>query len=268
MHIFNRVKFLTPESVELEFTLAGIGNRVWALVIDYHVLGLTIGLFFIAWTTITVQLRDFWANLFGDKAGLWSLAIAFFIFFVIYVGYFVFFEAIWQGQTPGKRVAKIRVVRDDGRPVGLQQTTLRALLRPFDEVLFIGAFLIIFSGKEKRLGDLVAGTIVIQTQAVNVAAKEKLVLSEAANSVCDNLLQVADLSPMLPDDFAVIREYLIRRNIMSEKARASLSLELTRQVQAIIKLENLSNNISPDVFLEAIYLAYQRGGSREWGVGE
>ncbi len=263
MHIFNRVKFVTPESVELEFTLAGIGSRVWALVIDYHVLGLTIGLFFIAWTTITVQLRDFWANLFGDKAALWSVAIAFFIFFVIYVGYFVFFEAIWQGQTPGKRIAKIRVVRDDGRPVGLQQTALRALLRPFDEVLFIGAFLIIFSTKEKRLGDLVAGTIVIQIQALNVAEKEKLVLSEAANSFCDSLLQVADLSPMLPDDFAVIKEYLIRRNIMSEKARTSLSLELTRQVQSIIKLENFSNNISPDVFLEAIYLAYQRGGSRE-----
>jgi uncharacterized RDD family membrane protein YckC len=268
MHIFNRVKFVTPESVELEFTLAGIGSRVWALMIDYTVLGSSLSLFFIIWMTITVQLRDFWTDSFGDKAALWSLAIAFFIFFVIYVGYFVFFEAIWQGQTPGKRVAKIRVVRDDGRPVGLQQTTLRALLRPFDEILFIGAFLIIFSTKEKRLGDLVAGTIVIQTQAVNVAAKEKLVLTEAASSLCDNLLQVADLSPILPDDFAVIREYLIRRNIMSEKARASLSLELARQVQSIIKLENFSNNISPDVFLEAIYLAYQRRGSREWGVGE
>ncbi len=268
MHIFNRVKFVTPESVELEFTLAGIGSRAWALIIDYHVLGLIIGLFLIVWTTISVQLLDFWTSIFGDQAGLWSLAIAFFLFFAIYVGYFVFFEAIWQGQTPGKRVAKIRVVRDDGRPVGLQQTTLRALLRPFDELLFIGAFLIIFSGKEKRLGDLIAGTIVIQTQAVNVSVKEKLVLSEAANSVCENLLQVADLSPMLPDDFAVIREYLIRRNIMSEKARASLSLELTRQVQSIIKLENFDNHVSPDVFLEAIYLAYQRVGSREWGVGE
>lgn len=264
MHIFNRIKFITPESVELEFTLAGIGNRAWALIIDYSVLGLFLGVFLIVWTFISVQLADFWTGFFGDKAGLWALAIAFFIFFIIYVGYFVFFETIWQGQTPGKRFAKIRVVRDDGRPVGLQQTTLRALLRPIDELFFIGALLIIFTHQEKRIGDLTAGTIVIQTQTINISDKEQLVLSDAADAWCANLLAIADLSPMLPDDFAVIREYLVRRSIMSEKARLSLSQQLTQQVQAIIKLDNIPPNISSDVFLEAVYLAYQKKG-RESG---
>ncbi|MGF1672570.1 MAG: RDD family protein, partial [Rivularia sp. (in: cyanobacteria)] len=83
MHIFRRVKFRTPESIELEFTLAGIGNRAWALLIDYHVLGLTIALFVVVWTTLSVQLTDFWISIFGTQTPLWMLAIAFFILFAI-----------------------------------------------------------------------------------------------------------------------------------------------------------------------------------------
>ncbi|NMG18884.1 RDD family protein [Brasilonema bromeliae] len=256
MHIFNRVKFRTPESVELEFTLAGIGNRAWALLIDYLVLSVILILFLIAWITVFIQLADLWKFIFRDQAGFWLVAIAFLIGFAIYVGYFVFFETLWQGQTPGKRFAKIRVVRDDGRPIGLQQATLRALLRPFDEVLFIGAILIMFSNQEKRLGDLAAGTIVIQTQTPTTSTT--LTISEQAKSVSEQLLQIADLSAMLPDDFAVIREYLHRRPAMAPKARTSVALQLAKDVKAIIHLENIPEAVTPDVFLEAIYLAYQK----------
>ncbi|HLP87627.1 MAG TPA: RDD family protein [Nostocaceae cyanobacterium] len=256
MHIFNRVKFNTPESVELEFTLAGIGSRAWALLVDYFILGLTLALFFLAWTVISIQLAPVLVDIFGGGVGLWLVAIAFLTSFVIYTGYFVFFETMWQGQTPGKKTAKIRVVRDDGRPVGLQQAGLRAILRPFDELLFIGALLIIFHGKEKRLGDIVAGTIVIQSQTGEKS--RNLTVSEQAKSFYSQLQQTADLSQLLPDDFAVIREYLLRRNGMSAKARASLSIKLAQQVQSIINLEVLPANIASDVFLEAVYLAYQQ----------
>ncbi len=256
MHIFNYIKFRTPESVELEFTLAGIGNRAWALIIDYHILAVSLVMFFVAWTIFSVQLVGFLTDIFGSASVVWLIAIAFIAWFVIYVGYFVFFETLWQGQTPGKRFAKIRVVRDDGRLIGLQQATLRALLRPFDEFLFIGAFLIMFGRREKRLGDLVAGTIVIQAQTPITSAT--LIISEQARSLYEHLLQIADLSPLLPDDFAVIREYLQRRSAMASKARIALALQLAQQVKAIIDLENLPENVTPDVFLEAVYLAYQQ----------
>ncbi|RCJ42117.1 hypothetical protein A6770_07805 [Nostoc minutum NIES-26] len=258
MSFFNRITFQTPESVELEFSLAGIGNRALALIIDYLLLGLTLFGFFIAWTFLSIQLFDFIDKIFANSQnlGLWLLAIFFIATFSIYAGYFVLFETIWRGQTPGKRFAKIRVVRDDGRPIGLQQATLRSLLRPFDESLFIGAFLIMFSRREKRLGDLAAGTIVIQTQTSTASATLKI--SEQARSLYGYLLQITDLSPLLPDDFAIIREYLQRRGAMALKARTALALQLTQQVQAILDLEKLPENVSPDVFLEAIYLAYQQ----------
>lgn len=260
MHIFRRVKFRTPESIELEFTLAGIGNRAWALLIDYHILGLTIVVFSVVWTTISVQLGDFWISIFGKQTPLWMLAIAFFVFFAIYSGYFVFFEALWQGQTPGKRFAKIRVIRDDGKPAGLPQAALRALLRPVDEIFFIGVFLIMLQRREKRLGDLVAGTIVIQNQ--QPIASTAIVVSEQAKSFSSELLQIADISPMLPDDFVVISEYLRRRLAMSPKAKSNLSLKLAEQVKEIINLENIPPNISADLFLEAIYFAYQENNGK------
>jgi uncharacterized RDD family membrane protein YckC len=255
MHLFNRIKFTTPESVEIEFTLAGIGSRALALMIDYLILAFTLAILALIWSFIFQQVTDVGVSIFGSNFGLWLIAISLLSFFFIYTGYFVLFETLWQGQTPGKSIAKIRVVRDDGRPVSLQQTVLRALLRPLDESLFIGAFLITFSNREKRIGDLAAGTIVIQAETV--VKSSNLAISEAAKSFHLHLQETADLSPLLPDDFAIIREYLLRRNGMSTKARTALSLKLTQQVQSIINLEILPGNIASDVFLEAVYLAYQ-----------
>jgi uncharacterized RDD family membrane protein YckC len=257
MHIFNRITHQTPESVELEFTLAGIGNRAWALVIDYHILGLLLVVFLTLWSILSYQLVEIWGNLFQRiDIGLWLVAIALLVMFFIYTGYFVIFETLWQGQTPGKRFAKIRVIRDDGRPISIQQATLRSLLRPFDDILFLGAFLIAFTRREKRLGDLAAGTIVIQAESPTTAAN--FPISNQAKDLAQQLIHDADFSQLLPDDFAVIREYLQRRKAMTPKARTQLCLQLAGQVKSIIALKNPPEAATPDVFLEAVYLAYQQ----------
>jgi uncharacterized RDD family membrane protein YckC len=259
MNLFNRIKHQTPESVELEFNLAGIGSRAWALIIDYHILGLSLTLLFLAFSYSYYQLSEFFIQRFGNanKLGLWLFAIGFLITFFIYTGYFVFFETLWQGQTPGKRIAKIRVIRDDGRPVGLQHAILRSLLRPVDDLMFIGALLIMFTNKEKRLGDFVSGTFVIQQES-NTIKKQNLILSSLAENLADKLLQISDFSQMLPDDFAVIREYLQRRVAMTPKAKTRLSQGLSQQIKAILNLQVLPDNVTPEVFLEAVYLAYQK----------
>ena len=83
-------------------------------------------------------------------------------------------------------------------------------------------------------------------------------VSEPAQQLAIQLPQMANLSQLLPDDFATIREYLQRRGAMTPKAKAELSLKLARQVKEIIALENLPADLTPDVFLEAVYLAYQQ----------
>lgn len=258
MHIFNRITHQTPESVELEFTLAGIGNRTWALLIDYHVVAAILVVFLSLWLAISSVIVDAWAQAFGtSNIELWFRAIAILAVFAINTGYFVFFETLWHGQTPGKKIAKIRVIQDDGRLIGLQQATLRALLRSIDDILFIGALLIMLTNKEKRLGDLAAGTIVVQTETATKSST--FALSDAAKETANQLLQTqADFAQLLPDDFATIRDYLQRRETMTLAAREQVSLNLAKQVKAIIGLEKLPTPIEPDLFLEAAYLAYQQ----------
>ena len=258
MGFFNRIKLQTPESVELEFTLAGIGNRAYALLIDYIVWGLIWIVFLIVWAFVSIQFTDIIESWVGNNNSvqLWLFSIQILIGFALNVGYFVFFETLWQGQTPGKRYVKIRVIRDDGTPVRLQQATLRALLRPVDDLLFLGVFFIIFSKREKRLGDWVAGTLVVEEERPNVSAN--FPLSEEAQNLADWLQTEADLSRLLPDDFAVIREYLQRREAMTPEAKYELSRRLARQIKDIIALEALPKKITANVFLESVYLAYQQ----------
>lgn len=256
MRLFNRASFQTPESVELDFILAGIGSRAYALVIDYIIWSLILLFFSIIWAFVSIQISEILTNLIGkDNVSLWMISIWILVYFAIYMGYFVFFETVWQGQTPGKKFTKIRVICDDGRPAGLAQATLRALLRPIDDIFFIGLLLIAFSKQEKRLGDIVAGTLVIQEE--RPLQNNYINFSENAQTWADYLRKNSDLSQLLPEDFAVIREYLQRREGMLKEAKKDLSLKLASEIKTIIALEKVPEGVTANMFLEAVYLAYQ-----------
>jgi RDD family len=186
---------------------------------------------------------------------VWLGAIAFLASFAILAGYFVAFEVLWQGQTPGKRMTQIRVIQDNGKPVRLAQAVLRSLLRPIDDSFFIGAFLIFLGKREKRLGDWVAGTVVVQENRPQSQAK--ILVSQEARQLAAQLPAMTNLEELLPDDFSVIREYLQRRSFMDSKARSELSLKLARQTRAIVRLAEIPPGLTSDQFLEAVYLAYQ-----------
>ncbi|MGF1495693.1 MAG: RDD family protein [Elainellaceae cyanobacterium] len=261
MGLFNRIKVRTPECVELELTLAGIGNRVLALMIDYLLLTVFITGVIVLITFLGEQLATLVANLTGDTQSLelWMLAILALAVFVIYSGYFVFFETTWQGQTPGKRFTKIRVVQVDGRPVGLPQAVLRSLLRPIDDLFFIGLIFILLGSQERRIGDWVAGTLVIQVEKPTTA--QFIDLSPAAEHLAQQLLATNDLSSLRPDDFAVIREYLHRRRSLDQRAQIKLSADLVTSLRESLPLHELNPAVADDLVLEALYIAYQRSSS-------
>src|SRR5476651_2693818 len=125
----------TPERVRLEFALASIGNRFLAVAIDHFIQYFSI--FLIAW--FFFSLSGYGGSGLGDASDKlmqempkWTIAILIIILFLIFVGYFIVFEWLWNGQTPGKRLLKLRVIRDDGRPITLWEAIARNLLRIFD----------------------------------------------------------------------------------------------------------------------------------------
>ncbi len=265
LRFFSEIRLRTPESVELEFPLAGIGSRAYALFVDYLLLSVSmIVVVLVGWLMayqIWVYFR-FSMDLVSSIGG-WIAAIVLFLLFWIFVGYFALFETLWQGQTPGKRLAQIRVIRDDGRPIALPQATLRALLRVFDDFfLFLVGFILILQGRqEKRLGDWVAGTVVIQ-ELRQKKDRIKIVDEAKATEVALGLLARSDLGPLSPDDFAIVREYLMRRANFSARARETVSLRLAQQLKNKLDLETLPFDMTANLFLEGLYVAYGKMTSR------
>ena len=268
LKFFGEIRLRTPESVELEFPLAGIGSRAYALLVDYTLITIAmvavmlVGLLF-SFQTLAYASQDTFG--FTPSLAKWILPIVLLGLFAIFVGYFVFFETLWQGQTPGKRMAQIRVIREDGRPIGLPQATLRALLRVFDDILLglVGFLFIVQGRQEKRLGDWVAGTVVIQELRLR-KDKDTIIIPDElkANQVADVMLETANFNLVTPDDFAVIREYLNRRSRFSVKAWETVSLRLAQQLKARLDLEALPFDMTANLFLEGVYLAYLRQGTR------
>lgn len=258
MKLLNEITLRTPESVELRFTLAGIGNRAYALLIDYLLWGLLLLAFIFFWIATLNQMEAI-ATITGiasETVALWITALGLILSFCLYMGYFIAFEVLWQGQTPGKRFVKIRVIRENGRPARLPQATLRSLLRPVDDLFFLGMLLIIFSQREKRIGDWLAGTVVIQE--ATTPKRQIFQISPASAAYADTLPELAQLDRLTPEQFTVLRNYFQRAPKLHRRARLQKSQELAAQVQAIIQLPTLPlEDLSEHEFLAAVYQAYQ-----------
>ncbi|WP_310411302.1 RDD family protein [Chamaesiphon sp. OTE_8_metabat_110] len=252
MKFLNRVKSQTPESVELEFILAGVGNRTQALTIDYLLWSFTLLILLVVWGLAYSQIP--WLQ--AESARLWLNAIQILIIFAVYIGYFILFETLWRGQTLGKRYVKIRVIRDDGRNVGIQQSILRALLRPIDDILFIGLLLILFSKQEKRLGDWVAGTILIQEG--QTVTNLKIDVSPEAVDMSNWLIEKGQIAALTPDEFATIRKYLQRYANLTPDAKIQVSDRLAQRLLERIEMADRPPSRDAHLIIEAVYLAYQQ----------
>jgi uncharacterized RDD family membrane protein YckC len=157
----------TPEQVHLEFVLAGIGSRFMAALVD-TLLEMAVGFFVFLIAIIFVA-----ASPFMGKSPMWVLAILIFTFFCINWGYYATFESLWKGQTPGKRLAGIRVIKDSGRPINSFEAIARNLVRIVDYLpgfYGIGVVTMMLNRKNRRLGDFVAGTLVVHETSDREAA--------------------------------------------------------------------------------------------------
>ncbi|MGC9198047.1 MAG: RDD family protein [Acidobacteriaceae bacterium] len=155
----------TPEQVDLQYSVAGVGSRFLAALLDVLVLAAfffveLIGLVLLASAGTLAAVGSGLASV----AGKWFVALLIFANFCVVWGYFTLFEAYWHGQTPGKRVMKLRVMKDSGRQITLFESLARNLLRVVDllpSFYLVGVVTMLCNRQNQRLGDLVAGTLVV-----------------------------------------------------------------------------------------------------------
>jgi uncharacterized RDD family membrane protein YckC len=247
----------TPERVELHYVLANVGNRFLAAVID-HLIQILLAL------TIVLIINGIgeW-NVFGTSLGVWALALAVLAVFVIYWGYFVLFETIWNGQTPGKRIMKLRVIREDGRPIRFFESFVRNLLRIVDispPISYaIGVVSIIFSPRSKRIGDLVAGTVVVKERSSEAPSLGEIIkLSEAEERKLARTTPApfkANTRLLTDRELQAIETFLNRRYELLEPNRSMLALRIVQPIAAKLNIPNIP--LSPEAVLEEIERQYR-----------
>ena len=206
----------TPERVPLHFALASIGNRFIACAIDHTIQLLAIGLIglsaFILMSFPSVEQAV-------SSAPKWVLAVMILVLFLILAGYFAFFEWAWSGQTPGKRWLKLRVLREDGRPITFWEAAVRNLLRTLDMMpapfYSIGLISVFSTTRDQRIGDMVAGTVVVREREAEAPEFSQVFATPVSDPALRRSFKPVDftasLSSLTDSEIQVVETFLRRR---------------------------------------------------------
>lgn len=217
-----RVEVETPELVVLSYTIAGVGSRVYAGFLDLLV---CVGLLVAIGIAMAVLQARFGIMRLGAISA-WATALLGLAAFAVFWGYYVICEWLFDGQTLGKRQLGLRVVRDGGYSVGFAAAAVRNVMRAIDMqpgiFYLFGITTAVLSKTGKRLGDMVAGTVVIQ---------ERLVESPAA-------LRTRRVAPAAPavallseDEFRLVERWYDRRMELEPERRAALTAQIADRVR-------------------------------------
>lgn len=206
----------TPERVPLHFALASIGNRFIACAIDHTIQIVTLVVIIIIFLFVA-DVADLGNRV--SNTPKWVIALLIIFVFLLMSGYFAFFEWLWHGQTPGKRWLKLRVIREDGRPIGFFEAVVRNLLREFDIMPFpfysIGLISVFATDRDQRVGDLVAGTVVVREREAEAPAFAEVFASPVSDPALRRSFKpvpfAADINNLTEQEISVVESFLRRR---------------------------------------------------------
>lgn len=241
MFLDDRLTIQTPEQITMELAPAGIGSRFLALALDTVIQGVLYLAIILMAVFMVPAIKSAWLP------GSWSAAIALLLLFCIYWGYFAAFEVLWHGQTPGKRVAGIRVVKDSGRPITAIEGIGRNLMRAVDGFFFYfpGVISIMLSRQNKRLGDYVAGTVVIHDKFTAEVKPDWNFAMPRESVVRPELAKISE------QDLIVVETFLHRRFDLEPMIRLNTAIRLSEMIQQRTALPK-PTELSDEEFLETI----------------
>lgn len=261
----------TPEHVELQFALATIGNRFLACAVDHALQLLAIAVTLALAYNLSAGTRALARQATGAAAegGLWIFALATLAVFVLYFGYFTIFETFWSGQTPGKRWLKLRVIQEDGRPVSFFAALTRNLLRGADMMPMVlvlpfysvGILSVFASARSKRLGDFVAGTVVIKERASEAPSFDEVFESEVIDTAMRRVVPPVnfrgDVRRVDPAEIQVVEAFLRRRYDLPDHPRAWLAWRISLPLLDRIRPSYDPERFSYEGFLEELLARYR-----------
>ncbi len=253
----------TPERVPLHFALASIGNRFLAVAIDHFIQYLAIVLISLA----VLSFAGMTGNLFGEgflqDMPKWTVAILIIIIFALFTGYFIFFEWLWNGQTPGKRLMKLRVIREDGRPITLWEALARNLLRIFDAVpgfvlpvYSIGLITVFMNRRDQRIGDMFAGTVVVRERTDDAPTFAETFSNRISDLAFHRVQKQtkfnANLASVTESEIEVVESFLRRRWDLTDRQRLWMAWRVALPLMYKLKPAYDLQTFSYEGFLEEL----------------
>lgn len=246
----------TPEVVTIAYTVAGPGSRCVAATVDTFVIALLQG----ALGALVFGLGTLAG---GGGGGLSNLLLALWAIgaFLLLWGYYLLFELLWSGQSPGKRLVGLRVIREGGRPIDFAASALRNLVRAVDFLPFgygLGVITMFADSRARRLGDLAAGTLVVREglpitlDEVARGAAPAPVAPRAADAPAAPLLP--NLHLLRPEEYDLAQAFLRRRDSLSPARRGPLAADLAARLRARLALPHAGD---PERFIEHLVREYR-----------
>jgi uncharacterized RDD family membrane protein YckC len=254
----------TPENVAFGYEVAGLGSRFMAALVDTLLiliiqLIVNLALALVIWGVLGRLISD--ENAFV----IWATALLGLVAFGFLWGYYIFFEMIWNGQSPGKRWMGLRVIRTNGTPITLTESLVRNLVRLIDFLPFyygLGVVTMFINDQSRRLGDLAAGTLVVRDRAV--------ISLESLGTVSSATIPTRNISPRvaaLPverlreQDLRLVEEFFRRRHDLA--TRTDLAQHLLRQLFERMSLEppHLDPLLAEDFLAEIVQFHRQRSAN-------
>ena len=241
MEYEDRVRIATPEGVDVELTLAGIGSRFIAALLDLLIQG-----------SILLAAAFALGVIGDDDRGGVGVAVYSIVLFLVFFAYDVLFEVRSRGRTPGKRWTGLRVVRTGGRPITFVPSCVRNVMRLVDilpALYAIGMLTIFVTARNQRLGDLAAGTLIVRERPGGLRARS----GPEAVAVAGGHLDGWDVSAVSAQDVGTVRQFLDRRSGLETGARAELAGELERRLRPLVA--GAPEQLAAEEFLERLAAA-------------
>ena len=234
----------TPEQVVFSYTIAGVGSRAAAALFDYLIcFGLLAGLALL----VSFGVRRAGGRLLADTSTAWVIALFIVGQFAILWGYYVLFEGLRDGQTPGKRRLGLRVVRDGGYSVTFGASAARNLVRIVDMqpgILYgVGILSVAVSRHGRRLGDMVAGTMVVREQMITATAPD--MDAEPARAAIATILT--------DDEFALVERFVTRRNTLDAARRTDLAVQIAARFRDRAEASDVGGGGQPAALVIRLY---------------
>ncbi|MGH9588686.1 MAG: RDD family protein [Acidobacteriaceae bacterium] len=257
----------TPEQVAIRFPIAGVGSRFLAIVADSLVQGIAYAVLILIFVLLASSAPKTTGGALSHNGEKWLIAGVVLFHFLLYWGYFALFETYWNGQTPGKRLCKIRVIQQSGRQITFFEAMTRNLIRVIDMLpgfYLIGVISMLCNRRNQRLGDLAAATIVIHERAsdeplwggngprtITAGAFTQPPPQPTIQNSGEATLPADAVAKLTPEDLAVIDRFFSRILDMDLDTRARIAERLAAQMIHKMGIE-LPLEEKPERLLESI----------------